>query len=114
MPNFTLDSFKDRVERISHGSQATLKELITDALLEGSNCCPLEKFNFLFGDQVTTLDETLYVYKWIWKVEGVQIFLPDITRCYPLAYIQKLLVPHTMGWNVTREQDGLAIGNLVL
>lgn len=39
------------------------------------------------------------------------MFLPDIERSYPLAYHQKLLVPRIMDWNVTREQDGVSVGN---
>lgn len=98
MPNFIPSSFTDHVERLFHGSQATLRELITDAPLEGSNRCLLEKSSFLFGDQVTIPDESLYVYehKWFRKVEGIQMFLPKMARSYPLAYLQKLSVACTM------------------
>lgn len=73
MPNFTQDNFKDRVERLSQGSQETLRELIIDALLEGSSCRFLEKSTFLFGDQITVPDKALYVdeHKWFQKIEGV-------------------------------------------
>lgn len=105
MPNFTPNSSKGYVEKLSKGSQAILRELVTDAPLEGSNLCLLEKPKFLFGDEVTVPDEALYVfeYKWLRKVGGVQTFLPDIARSYSLAYLQKLSVSWSMGWNMTRE-----------
>lgn len=88
-------------------------ELATISPLEGSNHRLLEKPKFLFGDEVTIPDETLYMYqhKWLREGGGVQKFLPDMARSYPLAYLQKLSVLRSMDWNVTREQDGVAIGN---
>lgn len=50
-------------------------------------------------------------HKWLQEVNGVQMFLPDMARSYLLVYFQKLSVPHTMSWHVTKEQDGVAVGN---
>lgn len=110
---FTLGSSKERVERLSEGSQATLSELATDAPLEETSRCSWEKPWFLFGDIVATLDEVLCVkeHKWLQKVEGVRIFLSDLARSYLLVYLQKLLVPCTMNWHVTKDQNGVAVGN---
>lgn len=57
----------------SEGNQETLKELITDTPLEGSNHCLLVKSAFLFRDQVIVADEALYVdeCKWFREVESV-------------------------------------------
>lgn len=60
MPTFTPASNKNHVERFFQDNQATLRELIIDAPLKGNHRL-LEKSTFLFGDQVTVPDETLYV-----------------------------------------------------
>lgn len=44
MPTFTPGSSKDHIEKLSEGSQETLRELATDAQLEGTSYLPLEKF----------------------------------------------------------------------
>lgn len=105
VPNFTPSSSKDRVERLSQDSQVTLRDLITDAPSKGSNYHLLEKSSLLFGDHVTILDVAIYVYgqRWLRKVESVRIFLPDIAKSYLLVYLQKLLNPHTMNWNASKE-----------
>lgn len=76
MSTFTLCSYKDRVKRLSQGSLTTFRELITEALQEGSNRCLFEKSAFLFVDQITILDEALYVddHKWLREVEGAGCF----------------------------------------
>lgn len=63
VPNFTLGSSKVRIERLSEGSHTTLRELSADTQLEGTSRHPLEKPKFLFGDEVTVLDEALYVHE---------------------------------------------------
>lgn len=83
----------------------TLRELITDAPLERSNRHLLKKSAFLFGDRVIVSDEALYVneHEWFREVEGVRMFLPDMAKSYPLAYLQKLSVPCLMNLNMIRE-----------
>lgn len=58
-------------------------------------------------------DETVYVdeHKWIQEVEGVWMFRSNMVRSYPLMYLQKPPIPHLMNWSMTKEQDGIAVGN---
>lgn len=87
--------------------------MVTDTLVEGTSRCLLEKPKFLFGDEITVLEEALYVYKnkWLRKVERIQMFLLDMVRSYLLTYLQDLSVLQTISWNVTREQDGVVVGS---
>lgn len=83
----------------------TLRELITDALLKGSNYRLLEKSTFLFGDRVKTSDEILYIdeHKWLREIDGVRIFLPDMVRSYPYyLFFRSSLILIKMSWNITK------------
>lgn len=105
VPIFAPSNSKGHVEKLFEGSQEILRELATDVLLEGTSRRSLEKTRFLLGDIVVIPDEALYMHehKWLRKVKGVRMFLSDMIRSYQLAYLQKLSVPHSISWHVTKE-----------
>lgn len=48
--------------------------------------------------------------KWLHRISDLHLFLLDMKRSYPLVYLQKLLAPRQMDWDITRGHDGVVVG----
>lgn len=112
IPSFIPNSSNDQSNRLSSCSPYTLRELISDVPLEGTNSEELEKPAFLFGDSILVSEESLFEdeCKLLHHV-GDRMFILEMERSCSLTYLQGISTPRQMELSLTKNQDGIPVGN---
>jgi len=91
----TIGKSKERKERITKARMLTLREIISDGLIESDSRTLLRKPGFVFGDAIEEDDRILYDgdYKWLRQIGDRRFFLPNIERCilYPIFSICRFI-----------------------
>ena len=92
----------------------TLREIISDGLLETDSRTLLRKPAFLFGDAIDEDDRILHDgdYKWLHQIGDRRFFLPNMERMYSLSYLQHMSVHRTMDWDLSRFVSGVSLDRL--
>jgi len=83
----------------------TFREIITNGRFKSDSYITLKKPDFFFGDAIAEDDRILYDrdYKWLCQIGDRRLFLPNIERMYPLAYLQHMSVRHVIEWNLSKS-----------
>ena len=71
---------------------------MTNGRFESDTRISLKKSDFFFDDAITEDDRILYDedYKWLRQIRDRRLFLPNMERMYPLAYLQHMSVRHAV------------------
>lgn len=88
-------SSKERFDKILNPSSNTVREFMTNAILERMDKKKMKKLNFLFGDKIELPEDHLFYgnYKWPRQIQGQYIFLQNMEWSYPLSYLQVASIP---------------------
>jgi len=97
-----VDKSRKWWSRVNNAIMLTLREIISDGLLESDSRVLLRKPDFFFGDSIEEDEVVLYDgdYKWLRQISNRRFFLPNMERMYPLAYLQHMFVRQTMDWEL--------------
>jgi hypothetical protein len=111
IPLFTANSSQYRIDRISTGTPAALREIITDAPMLDLERGRMRKPAFMFGDAVGNPRHLeLGASRWLRAVNGRKIFTPPMVRDMALSELQAVAVPRKMEWDLTPFCDSAACG----
>ena len=105
---------QERSKRISEGSSATLREVMTDGSFQSSKRSLMKRPEYFYGDSIPDSSKGFDgKYKWLRVVDGRNMFIPDMDRMYPLIYMQPLSITRSMPWNLTGTVGGVMTGHIV-
>jgi len=112
-PVFALKS-RERRDRLSNPSMLTFWEIITNGRFESDIHIALKNPNFFFGDAIAEGDKILYDrdYKWLRQIGDRRLFLSNMERMYPLAYLQHMLVRRAIEWDFSKFISSVSLGKL--
>ncbi|ONK61094.1 uncharacterized protein A4U43_C08F26190 [Asparagus officinalis] len=111
---FLDSSSQERIEVICTGSYKNLREIITDVKFSVLHKDVSVKLHFLFGDGVPGSNSFFYYGEEYWYyVQGdCQFALLVIEHQVSFLFLQHLVVPRFMRYNLTNKEDSVKIGIL--
>lgn len=93
-----------------------MHKLMTDAKIFDPKGNELVKLPFFNGNAIVDNAITIIAEEccWLHEVNGCKMFLLVIARRYSTFDLQNLLIPSTLGKNISKYQDGVVFGRIVV
>jgi len=96
--------------RMTKDTVLTIRELLSNQILEFDNQWLFKKPEFFFGDAMRRLGGSLWWdYKWLRQISSWWSFMPNMEWMFSLSCLQSMSLHRQMDWELTKAQSGVAI-----